>query len=430
MHMVVYERDKLYEEVWAEPVIKVAERYGVSGVALAKTCRKLNVPLPPRGYWAKIKAGKTPRRAALPKLKKAELDQHVSYRYPRQEPPPRPPELAAAVPVPLADDIVVAEVLTDPHPLVERTKRHLEAAKPINQVLQWTNKPCLDINVSAGSLDRALRMADSLVKGIDGAGLQVEERITRLRGKRPPRTSIWETQQPAESEVRVTGVMCDDEWIEFSLSEKVKRVKDPKPDPPPRKLGWGGQYYDEYVPTTYSYEPTGELTLEITNVERMQVRTVWKDGKRQRLEIVLSDFARHLSTVALALKLQREAEERRRIAAIAEERRRRARQQHEWAEDQRRDELLKDLEKWRLARDIRAYVQDAVGAFSAVKDEAEMSLALRWRLAWALRYANSRDPHTPLREELQRFVAERADVGEDDAPSPPEPAEARHNADE
>src|SRR5665647_3869915 len=59
MHMVVYERDKLYEEVWAEPVMKVAERYGVSGVALAKTCRKLNVPLPPRGYWAKIKAGKT-----------------------------------------------------------------------------------------------------------------------------------------------------------------------------------------------------------------------------------------------------------------------------------------------------------------------------------------------------------------------------------
>ena len=64
MHMVVYERHKLYEEVWAEPVMKVAERYGVSGVALAKTCRKLNVPLPPRGYWAKIKAGKTPRRYA------------------------------------------------------------------------------------------------------------------------------------------------------------------------------------------------------------------------------------------------------------------------------------------------------------------------------------------------------------------------------
>lgn len=428
MHMVVYERDKLYEEVWAEPVMKVAERYGVSDVALAKTCRKLNVPLPPRGYWAKIKAGKTPRRAALPKLKKGELDQHVSYRYPRQTPPPRPPELDAAVLVPLAGDIVVAKVLTDPHRLVERTKRHLEAAKPINQILQWTNKPCLDINVSAGSLDRALRMADAMVKGIEGAGLRVEERITRPKGKRPARTSIWERQQPAESEVRVTGVLCDDEWIEFSLTEKVKRITDPKPDPPPRKLGWGGQYYDEYVPTTYTYVPTGELTLAITNVERLQVRTVWKDGKRQRLEMVLSDFARHLSTVALALKLQREAAERRRIAAIEEERRRRARQQHEWAEDQRRDELLKDLEKWRLARDIRAYVQDAVDAFSAVKDEVEMSLSLRWRLAWALRYATSQDPHIPLRQELQRFAAKA--TSQDETPSPCEPTEPEEDPDE
>ena len=31
----VYEREKLYEEVWAEPVKIVASRYGVSDVALA-----------------------------------------------------------------------------------------------------------------------------------------------------------------------------------------------------------------------------------------------------------------------------------------------------------------------------------------------------------------------------------------------------------
>ena len=48
-----YEREKLYEEVWKEPVIVVAKRYGVSEVALAKACRKLAVPLPPRGYWAR-----------------------------------------------------------------------------------------------------------------------------------------------------------------------------------------------------------------------------------------------------------------------------------------------------------------------------------------------------------------------------------------
>ena len=53
-----YDREKLYKEVWAEPTSVVSKRYGVSDVALAKACRQLGVPLPPRGYWAKVKAGK------------------------------------------------------------------------------------------------------------------------------------------------------------------------------------------------------------------------------------------------------------------------------------------------------------------------------------------------------------------------------------
>jgi len=62
-----YEREKLYEEVWKEPVLVVAKRYRVSDVALAKACRKHAVPLPPRGYWARIRAGrKAPPRPPLP----------------------------------------------------------------------------------------------------------------------------------------------------------------------------------------------------------------------------------------------------------------------------------------------------------------------------------------------------------------------------
>src|SRR5262245_18007463 len=35
-----------------EPVVKIATRLGVSDVAAAKACRKHNIPLPGRGYWA------------------------------------------------------------------------------------------------------------------------------------------------------------------------------------------------------------------------------------------------------------------------------------------------------------------------------------------------------------------------------------------
>jgi hypothetical protein len=61
-----YNRERLYEEVWLEPTQKVAARYGISDVALSKVCKQLDVPKPPRGYWAKKAAGVTvPRRPKL-----------------------------------------------------------------------------------------------------------------------------------------------------------------------------------------------------------------------------------------------------------------------------------------------------------------------------------------------------------------------------
>jgi hypothetical protein len=59
-------RESLYDLVWAEPVRVVAERLGVSDVWLKKCCSKASVPVPDRGYWAKLRAGKTVTRRALP----------------------------------------------------------------------------------------------------------------------------------------------------------------------------------------------------------------------------------------------------------------------------------------------------------------------------------------------------------------------------
>ena len=53
------EREKLYNEVWKEPVTTVSKRYGISDTGLRKRCKALNIPLPSVGYWAKLKAGKS-----------------------------------------------------------------------------------------------------------------------------------------------------------------------------------------------------------------------------------------------------------------------------------------------------------------------------------------------------------------------------------
>jgi hypothetical protein len=72
---VTYDRSRLYAEVWSAPARSIAQRYGVSDVALAKMCRKLSVPLPGRGYWAKVVAGHNPPRRELPRLCSAAYDQ-------------------------------------------------------------------------------------------------------------------------------------------------------------------------------------------------------------------------------------------------------------------------------------------------------------------------------------------------------------------
>ena len=62
------DRETLYNEVWTDPVTVVARRYGLLDVGVTKICRALAIPLPSRGYWAKVKAGRVMGRAPPPKL--------------------------------------------------------------------------------------------------------------------------------------------------------------------------------------------------------------------------------------------------------------------------------------------------------------------------------------------------------------------------
>jgi hypothetical protein len=58
-------REELFALVWEKPTQEVAKELGVSDVAIAKLCTRLQVPKPPRGYWARVQAGQTPRRPPL-----------------------------------------------------------------------------------------------------------------------------------------------------------------------------------------------------------------------------------------------------------------------------------------------------------------------------------------------------------------------------
>jgi hypothetical protein len=59
-------RLQLYNLVWATLVTALTPQLGISDVALKKTCVKFDVPVPPRGYWAKLEVGKPMFKVALP----------------------------------------------------------------------------------------------------------------------------------------------------------------------------------------------------------------------------------------------------------------------------------------------------------------------------------------------------------------------------
>lgn len=59
-------RNDLFTMVWHQPMSRLATEFGISGNSLAKICDRLNVPYPPRGYWAKKEAGRPVTTTLLP----------------------------------------------------------------------------------------------------------------------------------------------------------------------------------------------------------------------------------------------------------------------------------------------------------------------------------------------------------------------------
>jgi hypothetical protein len=73
-HTITVERDQLYEQVWTEPIQKLAKRYYLFYRGLGKLCpaqyQSRHV-----AYWARVANGQKPKRPPLPPLKPGQVRQ-------------------------------------------------------------------------------------------------------------------------------------------------------------------------------------------------------------------------------------------------------------------------------------------------------------------------------------------------------------------
>ena len=57
-NIITLSRSQLYDEIWKISVQGVAKKYNLHYQQLLNSCKEANIPIPPSGYWSKLKCGK------------------------------------------------------------------------------------------------------------------------------------------------------------------------------------------------------------------------------------------------------------------------------------------------------------------------------------------------------------------------------------
>jgi hypothetical protein len=379
-------RQDLYELAWSKPMSDLAKDFGISDVALAKRLRKLGVPAPGRGYWARVAAGQTPHRPALPRQKGVESDVPAVH----VPPPDRPADMDddhanvesdavrqrinALVVVPTTD-------LRNAVAAVKRTARRLKHSDAATLAFERGEKtgPIVDMSMSREVTDRALRLADMFLRAAQELGwsfvMPAPEKSTTDSDARDESTS----RGPAVGQLVVEG-----EPIGFRIEE---RMKDVPREPTAREVAREKREYWYHAPRVNSVA-TGSLRLVRVEVEYGR-RQSWHDRGSRHIEDKIPDILRGFLDLALELKARRAQRERRRREYEEAERKRQALETRR----QVNTELIAQLETqagaWYRARILRAYVRALrrVGSFKVDSGGEPIDF-----LVWATRYVDAMDP--------------------------------------
>jgi len=360
------QRQELYDQVWSRPMIKLAKEYGISDVALAKICKKLNVPYPWRGYWRRKETGKAVKQLPLPPNTDPTKQTVTIQRTIRPEAVAQMSEDAIQrinAEQTSEQRIEVPDRLASPHPLLKGHLTEWRSSKVDDYGAIWSGDiRQLNIRVSPKNLSRALRIMNTLFRALEARGYQV---------------GIQDEYKRSLS-VRING-----EPIEFGIEEKFRRID--HPDQKNTRLhSWERE--------RYQYLPSGVLILKITEWGADGLQKSWRDGKTARLETFLNDFVVGLIKVAevrRVQRLQREQEERIRQEA---EHRRQEKERKRQEELAKRRALEEEAADWAKAQQLRTYLAALKAMLISKHGEIRQgSEADQW-LGWAHQHADRLDP--------------------------------------
>ncbi len=362
-------RSKLYEMVWQQPMTKVAAELGLSDVGLAKLCRRHSIPVPPRGHWAKVAAGKPSESIAL---SYREQDSEIALPDPSARSSDDSEAKAAApeVPPPELDARALAATrlpptLDAPHPLVKATAAYCQRIPKLIARYErtsitdkaWgeierppqahhgrymlTSAGCLCLTASLARMDWVLRFHDSLFKSLTLAGAKI-------------------VLVPADKEhgERVAADLCG-ERVFISFREGYRRVEIDPAELAKLRAKWSWS-------SAWRHEPSGKFTLqwigtetgshvEFTGTDK-QLEARLPEVVCQCLHLLQSQPAVRQARVEREESARRRAERDARARRIAEARAKQLENAFELAETHEQVEALNRFLHW-FEKDLQNLVE-------------------------------------------------------------------------
>lgn len=398
-------REQLYEEVWSEPMTTVAERYGRSSVALAKTCERLKIPSPPRGYWQRREAGFVDPKPPLPAPGPGDALDWVPSggERPRMAPSalPKAPKQPA--------ERVVRQDRPAEHPLVTEKRSQFDSATHSydNDYLraQWS----IDVYVTRDVLPQALALASDLYLALEDFGYRVElpKKTNQLWRKEfehcsnRPNETYSQRWRPGKPTIVTMGTLAygitvfePSEFVEVKhVDGKWVRLSEVPPPPPKSRR--------RLPPSIHEWTTTHEMGTRKLAIRayspyaNVEFEQTWTEAEHGDLRVLFEGIVRKLERAAKGLARaaadqrvieeqqaveheaamevwRREEIERARLAAEAARRR---------SLEESRGQLLGVIEQWAQAGRIADFIAGIETTLEKLPSRDQQALRLRLQLA-------------------------------------------------
>jgi len=366
---ILLSREELYELVWSEAMQVLAKRFGLSDVGLAKVCKRHNIPRPPRGYWAKQRAGHRVKKTPLPKAKD-DTNEPITFR--SQRPTgggcvsEESTEVSKIREFESSEEnrILVPGRVTRYHYLLRETRKSLTSSSYDRYPRKYSHgDKVVEIKVGTKSATRAVKILDALIKALAHRGYPMHFGGENARG---------------------LFVEIFDENMKLGIREPMKRIE----HVPTRRELVNKERHGWEIYTKYDYIPSGNLVLDVNGEKYRSLDASVRDTKSKKLEERLNEFVVRLANAAYENHQRRlKREEEWRLQEIKREQHEERERQRKEAE-RRRQLLLEEAGRYSQAAELRAYISAVQEKQEPGDENLEMT---RWT-TWALKIADRLDP--------------------------------------